>query len=193
MCRRRSTLEILAAVDASRAMATELRVRVVKVVDLMTCAMRSFVTVVVSKRMATTCQRVAIGAGAHRSIGKSMQPRAHLKIAPTPPDCTEESSYPRIRFRRRADAAGKEDIVAFRYQAHCAWTEATMDDRTLFICAATLCVVGFPLTQVLGTNAVGRSQPQLASINVVIDKIRIGELGGRAADAFAPRTLHTAR
>jgi hypothetical protein len=32
-----------------------------------------------------------------------------------------------------------------------------MDDRTLIICAATLCVLGYSLTQTFGSSATGRA------------------------------------
>ena len=67
-----------------------------------------------------------------------------------------------------------------------------MDDRTLIICAATLCVVGVALTQVLGTNALGPTGTQLVSVTGVIAKI--GDLGGGGTSAFArPGPLAPAR
>ena len=44
-----------------------------------------------------------------------------------------------------------------------------MDDRTLIICAATLCVLGVSLTQTLGSSAAGRvvHSPAVAVANAL--------------------------
>lgn len=46
-----------------------------------------------------------------------------------------------------------------------------MDDRTLIICAATICLVGFPLAQKLGTTASGRDLPHIASVGALGDQV----------------------
>ena len=64
-----------------------------------------------------------------------------------------------------------------------------MDDRTLIICAATLCVVGVPLTQLLG-HVADRSEPQIVTVVGKGDDIKVGALDRRSsANVLAARFL----
>jgi hypothetical protein len=69
-----------------------------------------------------------------------------------------------------------------------------MDDKTLMICAATLCVVGIPFTQLLGSGGPVRAE-HWANANAGSDlsAIRLSELGAHAEAANGKLTLLSAR
>ncbi len=60
-----------------------------------------------------------------------------------------------------------------------------MDDKTLIICAATLCVVGTSLTHALESKGNGLSSLQVVSANISASSpaVEMGGLGSHAANA----------
>ena len=66
-----------------------------------------------------------------------------------------------------------------------------MDDKTLIICAATLCVIG-PLTQLLESNGWRPGAAQVASADSVTNassSISLSRVGGPAVEAMGGSRL----